>query len=137
MAASTLRLGRWLQVPLVRPSLAAHGTRTKPCAVLVGGCAGGVVPVVLWWSAATANATASDDCRPAGSSIAGEWDQDVAACESMGPFLAGLGVPWFATKLVDCLHTALSIRCGVSCQRANRPVTTSRSTQAQQPTHCR
>jgi hypothetical protein len=41
--------------------------------------------------------------------ICGCWAQDVDACESMGPFLQGLGVPWFATKLVDLLHTSLRI----------------------------
>ena len=39
----------------------------------------------------------------------GVWSQDMAACESMGPFLQGLGVPWFVWPIVDQLHTALHI----------------------------
>lgn len=42
-------------------------------------------------------------------SLIGVWSQDMAACESMGPFLQGLGVPWFVWPIVDQLHTALHI----------------------------
>lgn len=41
--------------------------------------------------------------------LVGVWSQDMAACESMGPFLQGLGVPWFVWPIVDQLHTALHI----------------------------
>ena len=130
-------------------------------AALAASCAGGAAccwsaqQTTVGAAAAAANASSPSSASSDGSdglllgaSIIGEWDQDVAACESMGtfcnwhwspscpllsgslapqltavcrssticvagPFLAGLGVPWFATKLVDCLHTALSIRCGV------------------------
>ena len=44
---------------------------------------------------------------PAG--LVGVWTQDMAACESLSPFLTGLGVPSFVHPIVDALHTALHI----------------------------
>lgn len=41
----------------------------------------------------------------------GEWRQDCAHSESLGPFLRGLGVPGFAVRLVDAIKTDLSISC--------------------------
>ena len=109
---ATARLARRVW-PKLGPRLPTRRLARLPTrGAALAGFAGGA----LWWCSAApvaSAAAASDDGQLPGSSIEGEWDQDVAACESMGPFLSGLGVPWFATKLVDCLHTALSIRCGV------------------------
>jgi len=39
----------------------------------------------------------------------GEWRQIQARSESLAPFLSGLGVPWFAVKLVDMIKVDLDI----------------------------
>eukprot|EP01052_Picozoa_sp_SAG31_P005748 SAG31_NODE_258_length_18937_cov_61.688555_3_plen_292_part_00 len=42
--------------------------------------------------------------------LVGRWVQDFSACESMWPFLHGLGVPYVAARLADLLQTTLEIR---------------------------
>lgn len=41
----------------------------------------------------------------------GEWRQDSANSDSLGPFLRGLGVPRFAVIFVDAIKTDLNISC--------------------------
>lgn len=47
--------------------------------------------------------------------LCGVWQQDKARCQSMCPFLEGLGLPksllWAACPVVDNLHTTLRISC--------------------------
>ena len=47
--------------------------------------------------------------------LCGVWQQDKARCQSMCPFLEGLGLPksllWAACPIVDNLHTTLRISC--------------------------
>jgi hypothetical protein len=43
----------------------------------------------------------------AASSQSGVWVQDMKRSESLGPFLSGLGMPWFVSPFVDGIATTL------------------------------
>jgi hypothetical protein len=45
----------------------------------------------------------------AASSQSGVWVQDMKRSESLGPFLSGLGMPWFVSPFVDGIATTLRV----------------------------
>lgn len=92
----------------------ATGRSSTSCSAAAGAAGASTAVVALLAAGSSApndarcaqRADAGDQCPQ---SLVGVWSQDMAACESMGPFLGGLGVPWFAWPIVDQLHTALHI----------------------------
>lgn len=54
---------------------------------------------------ATNAASCEEETPPLKYPQVGQWTQDAEKSESLGPFLSGLGVPWFAVWLLDAAIT--------------------------------
>ena len=102
-------------VPLLRghaaPTAArlacACGPRAAQGAAATAGAGAAALATLTLHSNTPAQAEAAP--QPCPTPLVGVWVQDMATCDSMGPFLGGLGVPWFVWPIVDTLHTALHI----------------------------